>query len=159
MNTIYSFHDVFDQERVLKRIIEFEPRLNDPKVLTNRFTQSVFIIDNIPQAVFVTDLGGNIKLVNASAERITGYLFNELFGKNMRILKSERQDRSFYLNMWKSVLEEGYWQGEIWNRKKNGEIYPEWLNLSIVKDSTGKIINYVALFSDISEVVFSASIC
>lgn len=96
----------------MKRIIEFEPRLNDPKVLTNRFTQSVFIIDNIPQAVFVTDLGGNIKLVNASAERITGYLIMSYLERICEF-KSEGQHRSFYLNMWKSVLEEGYWQGEI----------------------------------------------
>lgn len=151
MNTIYSFHNVFDQERVLKRIIEFEPRLNDPKVLTNRFTQSVFIIDNIPQAVFVTDLGGNIKLVNASAERITGYLFNELFGKNMRILKSERQDRSFYLNMWKSVLEEGYWQGEIWNRKKDGSLYLQWMRIFSVRNENNVISEYVSVCTDISE--------
>ena len=151
MNTIYSFHNVFDQERVLKRIIEFEPRLNDPKVLTNRFTQSVFIIDNIPQAVFVTDLGGNIKLVNASVERITGYLFNELFGKNMRILKSERQDRSFYLNMWKSVLEEGYWQGEIWNRKKDGSLYLQWMRIFSVRNENNVISEYVSVCTDISE--------
>lgn len=151
MNTIYSFHQIFNEDQVMKRLESFEPRLNDIEVLKNRFSQSVFIIDNIPQAVFVTDLGGNIKLVNASAERITGYLLSELKGKNMRILKSERQSKSFYTNMWKSIIDEGYWQGEIWNRKKDGSLYLQWMRVFSIRNENNEINEYVSVCTDISE--------
>lgn len=151
MNTIYSFHQIFNENQVMKRLESFEPRLNDIDILRNRFSQSIFIIDNIPQAVFVTDLGGNIKLVNASAERITGYLLNELKGKNMRILKSERQDKNFYINMWKSIIDEGYWQGEIWNRKKDGSLYLQWMRVFSIRSEKNEINEYVSVCTDISE--------
>lgn len=151
MNTIYSFHQIFNENQVMKRLGSFEPRLNDIDILRNRFSQSIFIIDNIPQAVFVTDLGGNIKLVNASAERITGYLLNELKGKNMRILKSERQDKNFYINMWKSIIDEGYWQGEIWNRKKDGSLYLQWMRVFSIRNEKNEINEYVSVCTDISE--------
>lgn len=151
MDTIYSFHNVFNEELVLHRLSSFEPNLSDPIILRNRFTQAVFILDNIPQAVFVTDIGGNVKLVNASAERITGYSLDELFGKNMRILKSERQERSFYLNMWKSILEEGYWQGEIWNRKKDGSLYLQWMRVFSIRNEKNEVSEYVSVCTDISE--------
>lgn len=151
MNTIYSFHKIFNEELVMNRLEGFDSRLNDAKILRNRFSQSIFILDNIPQAVFVTDLGGNIKLINASVERITGYMFSELQGQNMRILKSERQDRNFYINMWKSILEEGYWQGEIWNRKKDGSLYLQWMRVFSIRDENNDIKEYVSVCTDISE--------
>jgi len=151
MNTIYSFHQIFNEDQVIKRLESFESHLDDINVLRNRFSQSVFIIDNIPQAVFVTDLGGNIKLVNASAERITGYLLSELKGKNMRILKSERQDKSFYINMWQSIIDEGYWQGEIWNRKKDGSLYLQWMRVFSIRNEKNEINEYVSVCTDISE--------
>ncbi len=151
MNTIYSFHQIFNEDQVMKRLESFDSRLDDINVLRNRFSQSVFIIDNIPQAVFVTDLGGNIKLVNSSAERITGYLLSELKGKNMRILKSERQAKNFYINMWKSIIEDGYWQGEIWNRKKDGSLYLQWMRVFSIRNENNEINEYVSVCTDISE--------
>jgi len=151
MNTIYSFHQIYNEENVINRIGSFETRLNDINVLRNRFSQAIFVLDNIPQAVFVTDLGGNIKLINSSAERITGYAFNELKGKNMRILKSERQDKNFYRNMWSSILENGYWQGEIWNRKKDGSLYLQWMRVFSIKNENQAINEYVSVCTDISE--------
>ena len=151
MNTIYSFHNVFNEEQVLNRIQSFESNLNNIQILRNRFSQSLFILDNIPLAVFVTDMGGNVKLINSSAERITGYQFDELYGKNMRILKSERQDRSFYVNMWESILKEGYWQGEIWNRKKDGSLYLQWMRVFSIRNENNEINEYVSVCTDISE--------
>lgn len=151
MNTIYSFHQIFNEDQVMKRLESFDSRLDDINVLRNRFSQSVFIIENIPQAVFVTDLGGNIKLVNSSAERITGYLLSELKGKNMRILKSERQAKNFYINMWKSIIEDGYWQGEIWNRKKDGSLYLQWMRVFSIRNENNEINEYVSVCTDISE--------
>lgn len=151
MNTIYSFHQIFDEDTVINRITSYEPRLNDINVLRNRFSQSIFVIDNIPQAVFVTDLSGNIKLINSSAERVTGYSFNELKGKNIRILKSERQDKNFYKNMWDAILSEGYWQGEIWNRKKDGSLYLQWMRMFSINNELNEKNEYVAICTDISE--------
>lgn len=151
MDTIYSFHQIYDEETVINRIAAFEPHLEDMSVLRNRFSQSVFIIDNIPQAVYVTDLDGNIKLVNASAERITGYSFEEIKGHNIRILKSERQEKHFYHNMWESIIKEGYWQGELWNRKKDGSLYLQWMRIFSIRNEKNEISEYVAVCTDISE--------
>ena len=71
-------------------------------------------------------------------------------GKNPRILHSGRQDEAFYDAMWREILENGHWSGEVWNRRKNGEIYPGRLTLSAVKNEEGETTRYIALFSDIS---------
>lgn len=151
MDTIYSFHQLFDEERVIRSIAAFEPHLEEVSVLRNRFSQAIFVLDTIPQAVFLTDLDGNIKLVNASAERITGYAFDEIKGHNIRILKSERQDKNFYHNMWESIIKDGYWQGELWNRKKNGSLYLQWMRIFSIRNEKNGIAEYVAVCTDISE--------
>lgn len=151
MDTIYSFHQLFDEERVIRSIAAFEPHLEEVSVLRNRFSQAIFVLDTIPQAVFLTDLDGNIKLVNASAERITGYALDEIKGHNIRILKSERQDKNFYHNMWESIIKDGYWQGELWNRKKNGSLYLQWMRIFSIRNEKNEIAEYVAVCTDISE--------
>lgn len=104
------------------------------------------------EGVMVTAASGNIVSVNPAFERITGYSEAEVLGCNPRILRSGRHDDAFYREMWTSLLETGQWRGELWNRRKSGEVYPEWLNISAVKDEAGRITHYVALFSDISSV-------
>lgn len=101
--------------------------------------------------VVVTDLDGHILTVNQSFKDITGYQEEELEDKTPAVLKSGRQDAEFYRRMWKSLLEKGYWQGEIWNRRKNGEVYPEWLSISAVCDYNNNPTHYVGVFSDISK--------
>lgn len=100
--------------------------------------------------ITLTDAEGNILDVNPAFTRITGYERDEVIGRNPRMLKSGRHDRAFYAAMWKSILETGSWRGEIWNRNKYGEIYPELLSISAVRDESGRITNYVAVFADIS---------
>jgi diguanylate cyclase (GGDEF)-like protein/PAS domain S-box-containing protein len=90
--------------------------------------------------------------VNEAFTSITGYRLEEVVGRNPRILKSERHDDRFYAAMWKALLENGRWDGEIWNRRKNGETYPEWLSISAIKNNMGKTEKFVAVFHDISEV-------
>ncbi|MEX2523863.1 MAG: PAS domain S-box protein [Gammaproteobacteria bacterium] len=102
--------------------------------------------------VVVTDLDGNILTVNQAFKDITGYTEPELEGRTTRILNSGHQDEEFYRNMWEEMEKTGYWQGEIWNRRKNGEIYPEWLSISRVYDNNGKPTHYVGVFSDISQI-------
>lgn len=110
------------------------------------------IFDNSIEGICVTDTDGTIVKVNRAFTAITGYTFEEAIGKNPRILKSNRHDQAFYKEMWADILGKGKWEGEIWNRRKNGETYPEWLSIAAIADSKGDTVNYVAVFHDISEV-------
>jgi diguanylate cyclase (GGDEF)-like protein/PAS domain S-box-containing protein len=103
------------------------------------------------EAIAVTDTKGNFVSVNRAFTDVTGYTFDEVQGKNPRILQSGRHDQTFYAAMWKHMAETGSWQGEVWNRRKSGEIYPEWLNISAVRNPAGEVTHYVAIFSDITE--------
>jgi len=102
------------------------------------------------EGMTLTDLEGTIIDVNPAFTRITGYERSEAIGRNPRVLKSGRHDRAFYDAMWKSIRETGNWRGEIWNRGKYGDIYPEILSISAVRDDQGEVKNYVAVFADIS---------
>ncbi len=102
------------------------------------------------EAIVITDADANIINVNETFTEITGYALEEVFGKNPRLLKSGKQDKDFYTALWQDISTRGYWSGEIWNQRKNGEIYAELLTISAVRDSAGKTQNYVGLFSDIS---------
>lgn len=103
------------------------------------------------EGVAITDANQCILRVNRSFTEITGYDADEVIGKTPRVLSSGRQDKAFYAAMWESILRTGNWQGEIWNRRKNGEVYPEWLNVTAVKAADGVVTNYVGTFSDITE--------
>ena len=103
------------------------------------------------EGVVVTDAHSRILSVNAAFTRLLGYTEEELLGKTPRVFKSGRHDKAFYEAMWSALTETGYWQGEIWNRRKNGEIFPEHMSLSAVRDPAGEITHYVCMFTDISE--------
>jgi diguanylate cyclase (GGDEF)-like protein/PAS domain S-box-containing protein len=110
------------------------------------------IFDNSIEGITITDPLGTIQKVNPAFTTITGYSAEEALGKNPRLLKSDRHDQEFYRQMWGTLRSEGFWQGEIWNRRKNGEIYPEWLTITSVRDPLGQVTNYVAVFHDMSDV-------
>lgn len=103
------------------------------------------------EGITIADAQGLIVDVNAAFTRITGYSRQEALGQNPRILKSSRQRDDFYAAMWRTLHDTDSWSGEIWNRRKSGEEYPEMLTISVVRDAPGAIQNYVALFSDITE--------
>lgn len=102
------------------------------------------------EAIMVTDRQANIVRVNKSFEQTTGYTEDEVLGKNPRILKSGRHDDAFYHAIWQALNTSNRWSGEVWDRRKNGEIYPKWLTITSVRSDTG-ISHYVAVFVDISE--------
>ena len=102
------------------------------------------------EGMLVTDAANAILRVNSAFSKLTGYTAAEVTGRNPRILSSGRHDSSFYAAMWKSINDTGTWEGEIWNRRKNGEIYPEYLTISAVKDPQGSVMNYVGALTDIS---------
>lgn len=103
------------------------------------------------EGIMVTDKNAEIIRVNEAFTRITGYEETEVIGKTPRLLKSEKHDAQFYKNIWDSVLVDGKWSGEIWNRRKNGKVYPEWQVITAVKDEDGEITHYISSFSDITE--------
>ena len=110
---------------------------------------SVFTHAN--ECITITDAESRIVDVNPAFSRVTGYAAEEVVGRNPSLLSSGRHDREFYAQMWASLLATGQWQGEIWNRRRNGEIYPEWLSISTVFDEKGRAVNRIGSFFDISE--------
>lgn len=110
----------------------------------------VRVFEDSYDAIIITDTQGNIVNVNASFLEISGYSRDEVVGKHSRILKSQRHGADFYAAMWQSITTSGCWRGEIWDKRKNGEVYPKWLSISAVKDSNGVPVNYVGIFADIT---------
>jgi diguanylate cyclase (GGDEF)-like protein/PAS domain S-box-containing protein len=108
-------------------------------------------VENALEGIAITDPSANILAVNRAFSEITGYAPEEVIGGNCRVLQSGRHDREFYQFLWGSLLRTGRWTGEIWNRRKSGEIYPETLSISAIRDQAGALSHYVAVFHDITE--------
>ncbi|HEY8096450.1 MAG TPA: diguanylate cyclase, partial [Methylobacter sp.] len=115
-----------------------------------RLRLSAKVFDNSSEAIFITDPQGTILEVNAALCTITGYERSEMLGRNPRMLKSKLHDRTFYKHLWQSLLNEGEWKGEIWDRRKNGEFCPMLLSINAVTDKSGQLTHYVAISTDIS---------
>jgi PAS domain S-box-containing protein len=105
------------------------------------------VFENTQDGVVVTDTVPRILTVNHAYQEITGYSTQEALGRNPNILQSGRHERPYYQAMWASIAQTGHWQGEIWNRRKNGEIYPQWTTLSAVRNEQGEVTNYVGVFT------------
>ncbi len=103
------------------------------------------------EGILITDCDARIVRVNRAFTRLTGYLAEEAIGKTPTLLHSGRQSVDFYRRMWEALLRDKYWQGDIWNRRKNGEVYLEWLTITAVCDADGQVTHYVAVFSDITQ--------
>ena len=108
--------------------------------------------ESIADGIIVTDAARHIVSVNKSYTRITGYEPKELIGERPRVFQSGRHDAAFYDEMWKSIDSRGYWRGEMWSRRSDGEVFPEMVSISEVKDSNGTTTHYVGVCTDISEV-------
>ena len=109
------------------------------------------VVDNSVEGVVVTDANSRILSINTAVTRLLGYTEAELLGKTPRVFKSGRHGKAFYEALWASVRQTGHWEGEIWNRRKNGEVFPEYMSLSAVRDPAGTVTHYVCMFTDISE--------
>jgi diguanylate cyclase (GGDEF)-like protein/PAS domain S-box-containing protein len=104
------------------------------------------------EAVMVTDAEHHIIQANKAFERITGYSVEEVIGQTPRLLNSGRQSPDFYRNFFRSLEEQGEWRGEIWNRRKNGDVYPQWLSVTAVYDDAERLSTYVSVFADITDI-------
>lgn len=109
------------------------------------------VFANSLEAMLITDGNGTIIRVNPAFTAITGYAPEEAIGHNPRILKSGHHEPRFYQDMWNSLLGKGSWEGEVWDKRKNGETYPKWLTISATREPQGEIKNFIACFSDISQ--------
>lgn len=103
------------------------------------------------ESIIITDSAGVILQVNKAFAETTGYSSKEIIGQTPRLFRSGRHDAAFYRAMWDSINRTGSWQGEIWDRRKNGEVYPKWLNIRAIKDTNGTVTHYVGVHTDISE--------
>ena len=108
------------------------------------------ILQSTTEGIMITNEKMQITMVNNAFETLTGYRSSEILGKYPNILQSGKQDADFYKVMWSKIRSNGSWRGEIWNRRKNGEIYPEILSIYSVFDKVGQLTNYYGVFSDIS---------
>ena len=109
------------------------------------------VFENSLEGITVTDAQSRIQLVNKAFTDTTGYQAEDVIGQTPGILKSGKQGAEFYEAFWSALQRDGEWRGEIWNRRKNGSVYPEWLNVSAVRNPQGEVEHYVAIFSDITE--------
>ena len=108
------------------------------------------IIENTAQGLMITNPDGVIQKINPAFTKVTGYSLDEVIGKKPNLLQSGQHNKEFYNELWKTIKINGFWQGEIWNKRKSGEIYPQWLTISQINNDAGEIIYYIGQFSDLS---------
>ena len=108
------------------------------------------VFESSQEGIFITDADTRFISVNRSFTRITGYGMDELQGRTPSILSSDRQDAAFYRAMWEQIQAQGRWEGEIWNRRKTGEIYPEWLIISAITNADNRVMQYLGIFTETS---------
>ncbi|MFI3155903.1 MAG: EAL domain-containing protein [Methylococcaceae bacterium] len=125
--------------------------ITERKLSDDHLLQAAAVFESTREGVLMTDAHKRIIRINRAFTDITSYTEAEAIGQLPSMLRSGRHDAKFYAEMWASILETGHWQGEIWNRRKNGEVYPELLSISAVVDKSGEITNYVGVFADISQ--------
>lgn len=126
--------------------------ITDRRQAQERLQLSASVFTHAHEGIMITTAEGNIVDVNDAFTAITGYSREEVLGENPRILSSGRHSPEYYAAMWASLREEGHWYGEVWNRRKNGEVFAEMQTISTVRDAQGRAQHYVALFSDISAI-------
>lgn len=151
-------YGVFDEllvvsgnDEITKVAESFNNLINDRTKYEEQLVLAGTVFEKTSEAMIITDDNNRFISVNPAFTKITGYTLDEIIGKTPALLQSGKHDDNFYKEMWTTLLEKGYWSGEIENRRKNGEIYSEWLNINIIKNTQGNVINYIAMFSDMTE--------
>lgn len=125
--------------------------IRERRKVEEKLRLSAKVFECSKDAIIISDQDNQIISVNHAFSEITGYQPSEVLGKNPSLLQSGRHDKEFYQQLWNVLKLKGYWQGEIWNRRKSGEVFPEWLTISLVHDHNNAVSHYIAIFSDISE--------
>lgn len=139
MDVLQQSRERLDSEMGIRRQVEHKQVLFEE------------VFQNALEGIVITDVNGRIVTVNPAFTVITGYERHEVVGENPRVLKSDKHSEEFYREMWQSLKENGHWAGEIWNRRKNGEPYPELLTISAIHDENGQVSHYVSMFHDLTD--------
>ncbi|WP_230874623.1 sensor domain-containing protein [Methylomonas sp. LL1] len=140
-----------DQNGKPLRMLGIVHDISERKRAEEKLKLSARVFSDAHEGIMITDADVRIIDVNAAFTELTGYGHDDVMGKNPNLLKSGRQDAGFYAAMWGTLSRDGHWRGEIWNRHKDGNIYPQLLTISAMRNGGGEVINYIGLFSDISE--------
>lgn len=109
------------------------------------------LFNHTDEGVMISDNNGVILSVNPAFSQITGYAYDEAIGQRINMLKSDHHDRSFYADLWHELSRQDHWQGKIWNRRKNGEVYLQKSHISVIRDQSGNISHYISQFHDMTE--------
>ncbi|TCW33674.1 sensor domain-containing protein [Gulbenkiania mobilis] len=143
-----AMRDAFGRINAVWRMVR---DISERRAAEERVHLAAKVFENTVEGIMITDADRCIRSVNRAFTEITGYSQHEVLGQKPSILSSGRHDETFYDQMWKNIADHGSWQGEVWNRRKNGEVYPEWLAINAVRNAAGEVTHYVAIFSDLSE--------
>ncbi|HLY95942.1 MAG TPA: EAL domain-containing protein, partial [Sideroxyarcus sp.] len=146
----YSSYPIYRQGELDGAVVVFED-ISERKEKDEALRLASSVYQASHDGIVVTDENNIILDVNPAFTKITGYTLDEVRGKNPRIFQSGKHDRQFYLQMWQSILDNGYWQGEVWDRLKNGDLHAKWLSISVIRRPDGGVFRYVGQFSDITE--------
>ncbi|MDP2110767.1 MAG: PAS domain S-box protein, partial [Thiobacillus sp.] len=146
----YWSHPIHQAGQVEGAVITFMD-IAERRQAEQQLRLAALVFEGSHEAIFITDAQNNIASVNQAFLDITGYDRAEVLGQRPGLLKSGRHDAEFFRSMMNSIRQSGHWKGEIWNKRKNGEIYPAWMAISTVRNEQGGIAHYVAIYSDISE--------
>lgn len=138
--------------QLLKLFVTLLEHLEDRRRMETDLRMAANVFSHAREGIMITKKNGTIIDVNDAFTQITGYEKNEIIGTKPNILKSGLQNKDFYAHMWRSMLTKGHWNGELWNRRKNGELYPQMLTISSMQDQEGEIEYFVSLFSDITAI-------
>lgn len=141
---------VKDAHGKLVQFVSVQHDISPRKLAESQAILAKAVFDNNPNGILVTDAEQRIVMVNAKFVSVTGYEPSEMIGKNPRMLSSGKQDQAFYMEMWHKIHADKKWEGEIWNCRKNGEMYPEWLAITPVCNQDGEVSNYIGMFTDLS---------
>lgn len=147
---VFSSHAIVQTPSREPELFCIDIDLSEQKAAEAKLRLAANVFTYAKEGIIITDAKGMIIDVNDAFVLTTGFSREELIGKNPNILKSNQHPESYYEQMWQLLLSQGYWSSEVWNKRKNGEVYPEMVTISTVRDAGGEIQNFVALYSDIS---------
>lgn len=147
-----SLYPVVGADGHVESVAAFCRDVTQSKQAQARLNLVAKIIRSSNEGILVTDVRGDIVEVNEAFCRLTGYTREEVLGKNPRIMKSDRHPPEFYAEMWRQLRETGHWMGEVWDRRKNGEVFPKLLSVSSVRNDANEVTYYVGIFSDITQI-------
>jgi diguanylate cyclase (GGDEF)-like protein/PAS domain S-box-containing protein len=146
----YSSHPILLQGKLEGAVVVFDD-ISERKQKDEALKLASSVYQSSNDGILVTDENNLILDVNPAFIRITGYTLDEVRGRNPSIFQSGRHDSQFYQQMWQAILDDGHWQGEVWDLKKSGELHAKWLSISVIRHADGSIFRYVGQFSDITE--------